>query len=928
VTSCKVNLCRHIAAFAVAALVAGCSADSPDKLVASAKDYIAKRDLRSAEIQLKTALQQEPTRAEARFLLGQVLFEAGDYASAEKEFRRALEYKYPRETVYPPLARALLRQGNVDDVRKAIGELREVTLAEPAAQAALKTELGYAYLALRQPNDARAAFAEALAAKPGDPAARIGQARLLGADRDLDGAMKVAEEVLAQSPGLPEALLLKAEIHLARGERDAALATLREVVKAEPRNGNARYTIVALLVETKQFDEATAELDAMRKALPRDLRVRYLEGLIAFRRGEPAKAKDPILQVLRAIPDHPPSLLLAGAIEYQLGQFSTAEDHLRKVVGRFPGNLYARNLLALTYLRLGQPGRAQETIQPALAAAPKDPGVLRVAGQVAIANNDAKRATEYFERAVAVAKDDPGARIRLGAVRLATGDAEGAMRDLEAAAELDSDAYLADVGLVVAHVSRKEYDQAFAIVDRLAKKQPQSGVPENLRGLVALAKGDRKAARAAFEKALELQPDFLPAAGSLARLDIAEKQPEAARRRFEAIVAKAPTNDQALLALAEIQAATGVPLKDIASTVDRAVSANPSSVQARLAQIGVRTRLKDAKGALAAAQSAAAALPDNPSILQALGVAQIGAGEPNQAVATFNKLATLLPQSPGPLMLAARAHVAKKDFTAASQTLQKALALQPGRLDVYRDAIATYIAAGKPEEAIADARAVQKARPKEAIGYVFEGEILITEKKFDQAARAYGEAIKRQPAPLLVLRQRAVLEAAGKRQEGEALLARWMRENPKDAVVPLYLADRDLQSKDYKAAAAGYQKIVAEQPNNAVAMNNLAWSLYELKDPGAVGVAEKAARLAPGSPAVADTYGWLLLESGETKRGTEILGRASKAAPNTHEIRLHYAKALIKSGDKAAARKELEAIAALTGESAHKAEAAELLKQL
>ncbi len=223
---------------------------------------------------------------------------------------------------------------------------------------------------------------------------------------------------------------------------------------------------------------------------------------------------------------------------------------------------------------------------------------------------------------------------------------------------------------------------------------------------------------------------------------------------------------------------------------------------------------------------------------------------------------------------------------------------------------------------------MQKARPKEAIGFVFEGEVLIVEKKFDEAARAYAEALKRQPEPLLVLRQRALLEAAGKRNEGEAVVARWLRENPKDAVVRLYLADRDLAAKDYKAAAAGYRQIVADQPNNAVAMNNLAWTLGELKDPSALGYAEKAARLAPRSPAVADTYGWLLVESGDTKRGTEILGRASKAAPNAHEIRLHYAKALIKSGDKGAARKELEQIAQAPGESPVKAEAESLLKQL
>jgi FimV-like protein len=113
-----------------------------------------------------------------------------------------------------------------------------------------------------------------------------------------------------------------------------------------------------------------------------------------------------------------------------------------------------------------------------------------------------------------------------------------------------------------------------------------------------------------------------------------------------------------------------------------------------------------------------------------------------------------------------------------------------------------------------------------------------------------------------------------------------------------------------------------------VAMNNLAWSLAQLSDPAALGYAEKAVALAPNSPAIADTLGWLLVSRGETKRGTEILAKAAAAAPNALEIRMHYAKALMKSGDKSGARKELEAVAAAQGESPLKAEAADLLKQL
>jgi putative PEP-CTERM system TPR-repeat lipoprotein len=269
-----------------------------------------------------------------------------------------------------------------------------------------------------------------------------------------------------------------------------------------------------------------------------------------------------------------------------------------------------------------------------------------------------------------------------------------------------------------------------------------------------------------------------------------------------------------------------------------------------------------------------------------------------------------------------------KDYDGAAQALRKALALQPERLDVHRDAIAILLAAGKPEEALADARALQKARPKEAVGYMFEGEVLATQKKFAEAAKAYAEALKRQSLPVLVARQHSLLEAAGKPAEGEAIAARWLRENPKDTVVRLYLAERDLGRKDYKAAAKAYRELLALQPESPVVLNNLAWALSQLKDPSALDYAEKAHGLAPNSAAVADTLGWILVERGDTKRGVEILAKAAADAPKAVEIRLHYAKALVKAGDKAAAKRELESTLQAAGQHPLRAEAEELLKQL
>jgi predicted Zn-dependent protease len=59
-----------------------------------------------------------------------------------------------------------------------------------------------------------------------------------------------------------------------------------------------------------------------------------------------------------------------------------------------------------------------------------------------------------------------------------------------------------------------------------------------------------------------------------------------------------------------------------------------------------------------------------------------------------------------------------------------------------------------------------------------------------------------------------------------------------------------------------------------------------------------------------DTYGWMLVNHGALEKGIDILERAASLAPDQQEIRYHYAAALIKSGKKDAAKRELETILA------------------
>lgn len=916
---------RLAIAACAAALVAACGQDSPQKLVASAKGFADKGDYAAAVIQLKNALQQEPTNGEARRLLGTALLETGDPVSAEKEFRRALEYGQPPDAVLPSLARALLEQGQA---KKVVAELGDKRLQAPDRHAALKATLGQAYLAVRDLEGARKAFAEALQAQPGNPRARLGEAQLLAAGQDLAGASKTVDEVLAGSPRDAEALALKGQLAMAERKYDLAADAFARTIEVAPRYVGAWFNLVLVLTEQKKLDEAKARLEGMKKIAPRDPRTQYVQALIAVREGNLAAGRDAILQVLKVAPDDVPTLVLAGTIELQSGQNAQAQEYLRKALDRVPGMPYAQRLLVTSYLRARQPARALTAIQPLLKQSPDDPLVLALAGEVYLSNNRVSEAAQFYEKAAARDAKNPAVQTRLGQISFATGDVERAVKQLEAAAELDPKSSQPDLVLVANYLRRREFDKALQVIGDIERRQPTSPLPHNLRGLAYLGKKDIATARKSFERALEVDPNYYPAALALAQLDVQDRNPDAARKRFESMLEKDPKNVPAALALADLMLAKNRPAKDVTAVLERAVKADPTSPQARLALVNHHLRTRDAKQAVIAAQEAVAALPDNNQVLEALGVAQQAAGDSQQAISTFGRLANAAPTSTAPLVRLAGAQFAAKEPDAAIATLRRALKVDPSFLDASRDIALIYVQTGRPAEAIAEAKTVQKAQPKSPAGFALEGDVLMTQKKFAEAERAYAEGLKVAPVPGLVTRQVAALDSAGKAPEGDAAAARWFKEHPKDVIVRAFLGERALRRKDYRAAMTHYKAASDAQPDNALFLNNLAWTAGQLKDPRALTYAEQAVALAPESGAVLDTYGLLLVERGEVAKGVEQLRKATQRSPLMPDIRLNLARALVKAGDKEGARKELDALLAMPNAGPFKAEAESLLKSL
>lgn len=913
-----------VAAGTVVLLAAvSCGGESAESLLTSAKSYLAKKDAKTAIIQIKNALQKNPDLPEGRYLLGRALLDSGDAAGAELELRKARALQYSADQVSATLGRSLLMQGQF---KKVVDEFGAAVLTAADAKADLETSVGAAYAALGNREAAEKSISRALAAVPDFAPAQLAQARLQASRGDMEGALTLAGKLLAAHPDNYEGWKLKGDLLLARSNRDEALAAYRKSVEVKPEFVAGHAALVTVLLQAGKSVEAGAALEQMKKDAPKHFLTAYVSAQHAFEKKDFKAARDLIDPLLKQAPNSPAVLELAGAVEFQLKSYARAEDYFLRVLQAVPENLPARRQLVLTHLRRGQAARALTVMEPMLPKIERDANMLALAGEVFLQNNNVAKADEYFVKAAKLDPDDPAKKTSLALTQMAAGKVDAASAELEKISASDKGT-TADMALIASYLRRNEIDKALKAIDVLDKKQPDNPATLNLRGRTLMSKRDVAGARQNFERALQLDPVFLPAAIGLAGLDLLDKNVPQAKKRFDTLLAADPKNTGAMLAAGDLAARTAGTPEEILGWINKAVGANPSDSTARLALIEYYLRSQDPKKAASAAQEALAALPDRPEILDAVGRAQAAAGDANQALITFGKLSTQQPDAPLPYLRMAEVQAGSGQREAAVQSLQRALKIKPDLLDAQRALAGLHLALNQQTEALAVAREVQQQRPKEAVGFLIEGDIYATKGELPRAIALYRTALKHVPSPQAAVKLHGALAASNK-GEAAAFAQSWLKDHPKDAEFRLHLGNSATAAKDYPAAVAHYEAALEQQPQNPLILNNLAWTLGQTKSPKAIETAELANKIAQNQPAIMDTLAMLLADKGDTARALELLERAVKLAPQAAAIHLNFARVLIKAGKKSEAKKELEELAKLGERFSQQAEVKQLLGAL
>lgn len=885
--------------------LAGCdrSADMTEQEhIQRAKDFEDKGDLKGGIIELKNAVQKNPESPQARLLLGQIYLKTGMGEEAEKEFSQAKRLGVGHESIQVYLGEALLLMGEHQRVLDEIqpGENTSKTNLAHIFQLRANALLGQGKL-----KEACDLFQKSLYTETSIPPTYWGLAQCAVAERDMAKAKKWLDTALKITSRQAKTWIFIGDWEQLNKNPQGALAAYTNALKLEPNNREALQNRAIRKLSLGQVESARGDVEKVVKLAPKSLSAYYLQALLGFEEKKYPQTSEALQEVFKITPDHSPSILLAGATAYSLGAYQQAESHLNRFLTRFPGHAYARRVMAATKIKLQLPQKALEILSPLLSADANDAAALALAGEAYLLKGDPTKASQYLQRAAAIDPTSASIQTQLGLSHLLAGNDQLAIVELVRASSLDANQQKADFLLVMAHLNHGEYDKALSAIDALEQKLPNNAATHTIRGKALLGKNDLSNARKNFDQALTIDSTYFPAVASLAQLDIRDKNPAAARKRFERILDKDKNNYQAMMALVE-WAAMNKQEKDYINWLEKASKAHPKIITPRAMLVRHYLTKNESQKALVIAKEVLNDNADNPVALDLLGSVQLAINDKMSATNTYSKMAQKAAQSPDVLLRLALAQITENRLLDARTTLQKALKLKPNHQQSLDVLIKLEMKDKKPEKALQLARQVQKLVPESPLGFEREGDIHLYQKHPVLAAKVFELALNKDASSAGLIKLHRAYILTGNIGAAEQYLANWIKQYPNDLTVRAYAAESYASQERNKEAIAQYQAILQLKPGNALILNNLANLYQKVSDPRAQSTAERALKFAPEDPAVQDTLGWILIQQGQTQRGLELLRKAVSKISKSETVRYHYAIALARAGDKTNARKEFE----------------------
>jgi tetratricopeptide (TPR) repeat protein len=689
-------------------------------------------------------------------------------------------------------------------------------LAEVGDKSGLDSLVAGAYIAIAKGDHGEAAEKATLITESYADAAighyLLGRAKILAEDPEaalvsIDKALKLGAS--------PLVYVAQARAEALQGRYSEALSAVAQAIEGEVANAAGVIWQARILLQSGELPKNPSDPDDLLKELiersrSRELNAKSLSpaqgawaGLvlaeIKLHRGDNAEA-DKVLAEAKV--NRPSDWLFSemlADILIRLGKNKEAGAEATKASETWPGRAKPRITLALVALLDGDPEGAIEILD-GLDEVESLAEALIVRGRANLTLGLLDKAVSDLDKALEMRSRDSDAIIARAKVDIMRGDAKAAIGRLEPMYDRTAGPNLA-IAYATALRTRGKLTQARSVLDPLVGEDGSAAALIELAALEQ-SEGNFVQARAAFKRAIAVDPGSQDARLGAALLDIEDGKINAGRKGLEALVAEGTENGQILVEAARARTWTGDSesarillertskasswlnwkvaresgrinlrrqnLDDAIVDLLRASGLRPTDPDTRLLLMEAYLVARNKKGAQSTLEDIAKSFPDSPVRSIAAGMLALLQDKPTEAAAAFEmarlKLIDLnasnLQQGRVAYWLG-RAMEVSGDLGGATGWFERAIGFNEADAAAYFYMGQVQIRDGKTKKMVASYKKAMDIDPGyNPIAWYFLGSQYASEKKNDLAAKALESFLQHYPEKTgdLVIDAKALLE--------------------------------------------------------------------------------------------------------------------------------------------------------------------------
>ncbi len=601
-----------------------------------------------------------------------------------------------------------------------------------------------------------------------------------------------------------------------------------------------------------------------------ELRLRLVKTLVGFGPRQFEEARTLAHPLLDQTPPHEEAAVVLAEATATPKDYAEIRARLLQLPNQSASVLTG---LAILDLREQKQKDAETLVARALAAEPKLSAANTLNGFLSQSNKDLPKAEKAFVAATASAPARAASRMQLVNFYLQTNQIEAGKRVLEENFKKAPDSIPTRIAMAGLAANDKRFDESITHLERVLAMDPTHFEALLLAAKVRLAKGEPSKAVALLETATKTYPGAAIAHHQLGLAYVANSESGKATASFTEAIALAPSAPEPAIALAELnlrQRNFGPAIAGL-----RLLLQKGESSEARFL-LGNAYRLQGTLDeALATYRQLFPALPKSHQLRLFTGLVLIQQNKLAEGRVEIAKAAELAPEEFAPVELLVNLDVAEKKFDAARQRVDDLVAKKPTEAAPQLLLARVYLAQSDVPRAETALRKAIELQPNSMDGYMMLAELYVSR---NETAKALTD----------------LLGAAAA--------------NPKDPRPNMISAILHERQKNYPAARENYEKTLAINPQNGIALNNLA-ALYLDQDgklDRALELAQKARELLPNQPEVADTLGWIFFKKRNYTRALALFDEAAEKLSETAEFQYHLGMACYMTGDETRATAALE----------------------